>query len=100
MISIHPLLPKLRQLNLSGMLNTLDLRAEQAIQEQLSPLEFFALLLDDELERREQNRLAYRLTISGCNPTKTLSHFDFLSYSRGEPLLHHRPGDLRFHPAP
>ncbi len=77
MISTHPLLPKLRQLNLSGILNTLDLRAEQAIQEQLSPLEFFALLLDDELERREQNRLAYRLTISGCNPTKTLSHFDF-----------------------
>jgi DNA replication protein DnaC len=77
MISTHPLLPKLRQLNLSGILNTLGLRAEQAIQEQLSPLEFFALLLDDELERREQNRLAYRLTISGCNPTKTLSHFDF-----------------------
>ena len=31
MISTHPLLPKLRQLNLSGMLNTLDLRVEQAI---------------------------------------------------------------------
>jgi DNA replication protein DnaC len=77
MISTHPLLPKLRQLNLSGMLNTLDLRVEQAIQEQLAPMEFFALLLDDELERREQNRLAYRLSTSGCNPTKTLSHFDF-----------------------
>ena len=77
MISTHPLLPKLRQLNLSGMLNTLDLRVEQAIQEQLSHMEFFALLLDDELERREHNRLAYRLSTSGCNPTKTLSHFDF-----------------------
>lgn len=77
MISTHPLLPKLKQLSLSGMLNTLDLRAEQAIQEQLSPLEFFALLLDDELERREQNRMAYRLSISGCNPAKTLSQFDF-----------------------
>jgi DNA replication protein DnaC len=77
MISTHPLLPKLRQLNLSGMLNTLDLRAEQAIQEQLTPLEFFALLLNDELERREQNRMAYRLSTSGCNPAKTLSHFDF-----------------------
>jgi hypothetical protein len=76
MISIHPLLPKLRQLILSGMLNTLDLRVEQAIQEQLAHMEFFALLLDDELERREQNRLAYRLSTSGCNPTKTLSQFD------------------------
>ena len=73
----HPLLPKLRQLKLSGMLNTLDLRAEQAVQEQLSPLEFFALLLDDELERRDQNRLAFHLATSGCNPAKTLAHFDF-----------------------
>src|SRR4030042_3152978 len=77
MISIHPLLPTLRQLNLSGMLNTLDLRVEQAIQEQLAPMEFFALLLDDELERREQSPLAYRLSTAGCNPAKTLSHFDF-----------------------
>lgn len=77
MISTHPLLPKLRQLKLSGILNTLDLRAEQAAQEQLSPLEFFALLLDDELERREQNRLAYHLSASGCHPHKTLSQFDF-----------------------
>ena len=73
----HPLLPKLRQLDLSGMLHTLDLRAEQARADQLSPLEFFALLLDDELERRDQQRLARRLALSGCNPQKTLSLFDF-----------------------
>jgi DNA replication protein DnaC len=73
----HPLLPKLRQLNLSGMLHTLDLRAEQAQADHLSPLEFFALLLDDELERRDQQRLARRLALSGCNPHKTLSGFDF-----------------------
>jgi DNA replication protein DnaC len=77
MIATHPLLPKLKQLKLSGMLNTLELRAEQAAQEQLSPLDFFALLLDDELERREQNRMAYRLAVSGCNAAKTLSQFDF-----------------------
>jgi hypothetical protein len=28
-MSTHPLLPKLRQLKLSGMLETLDLRADQ-----------------------------------------------------------------------
>lgn len=82
MISTHPLLPKLRQLSLSGMLNTLDLRAEQALQEQLAPLDFLALLLDDELERREQNRLAYHLSTSGCNPAKTLSQFDFTAADR------------------
>lgn len=73
----HPLLPKLRQLKLSGMLNTLELRAEQAAKEQLAPIEFFALLLDDELERRNQQRLANRLSQSGCNVQKTLSYFDF-----------------------
>lgn len=73
----HPLLPKLRQLKLSGMLNTLELRAEQATKEQLAPIEFFALLLDDELERRNQQRLANRLSQSGCNAQKTLSYFDF-----------------------
>ncbi len=51
-MSTHPLLPKLRQLKLSGMLQTLDLRAAQATERQLSPVEFLALLLDDELERR------------------------------------------------
>jgi DNA replication protein DnaC len=73
----HPLLPKLRQLRLSGMLDTLDLRAAQAVERQLSPTEFLALLLDDELERRNQSRLARHLTESGCDRQKTLAHFDF-----------------------
>ncbi len=73
----HPLLPKLRQLKLSGMLYTLDLRATQASERQLSPTEFLALLLDDELERRSQQRLARRLAHSGCDSRKTLAHFDF-----------------------
>ena len=73
----HPLLPKLRQLKLSGMLYTLDLRATQAGERQLSPTEFLALLLDDELERRSQQRLARRLAHSGCDSRKTLAHFDF-----------------------
>jgi len=73
----HPLLPKLRQLRLSGMLETLDIRAAQAIERQLAPVEFLALLLDDELERRNQSRLARRLAQSGCDSQKDLAHFDF-----------------------
>jgi len=73
----HPLLPKLRQLKLSGMLYTLDLRATQASEQQLSPTEFLALLLDDELERRSQQRLSRRLVHSGCDSRKSLAHFDF-----------------------
>ena len=62
----HPLLPKLRQLKLSGMLNTLELRAEQAAADELSPLQFFALLLDDEIDRREQQLFSRRMKTSGC----------------------------------
>ena len=73
----HPLLPKLRQLKLGGMAQTLDVRASQAIERQLTPTEFLALLLDDELERRSQQRLARHLAQSGCDAHKTLAHFDF-----------------------
>jgi DNA replication protein DnaC len=78
-MNAHPLLPKLRQLKLSGMLQTLDLRAAQAIERQLSPIEFLALLLDDELERRSQQNLVYSLALSGCDSLKTMTQFDFLS---------------------
>jgi len=73
----HPLLPKLRQLKLGGMVTTLDIRVTQTIDHQLTPLEFLALLLDDELDRRQQQRFARRLTQSGCDSRKTLAHFDF-----------------------
>jgi DNA replication protein DnaC len=59
------------------MLLTLDQRAAQATQRQLSPTDFLAVLLDDELERRSQQRLARQLKLSGCDEQKTLVHFDF-----------------------
>jgi len=73
----HPLLPKLRHLKLGGMVHTLDVRADQATEQQLTPVEFLALLLDDELERRSQMRLTRHLKKSGCNQQKSLAHFDF-----------------------
>src|SRR6266581_3796797 len=73
----HPLLPKLRALRLSGMLQTLDTRAAQATERNLTPAEFFAILLDDELERRDQTRLDRLVTEAGIDPSKTLARFDF-----------------------
>jgi len=73
----HPLLPKLRELSLSGMLLTLEARAIQASERALTPTEFLALLLDDEIERRRQHRLALHMQQSGCDGQKTLAHFDF-----------------------
>jgi len=57
----HPLQPKLKTLKLSGMAETLDQRAQTAQRESMAPLEFLALLLDDELDRREQNRFCRRI---------------------------------------
>lgn len=74
---VHPLLPKLRRLGLSGMLNTLEVRAAHAARDNLSPGEFLALLLDDELERREQSRLRLRLQEAGWEDGKSLARFDF-----------------------
>jgi DNA replication protein DnaC len=73
----HPLLPKLRALRLSGMLLSLENRATQATAAQLSPTEFLALLLDDELERRSQTRFSRALAESGIEAGKTLAQFDF-----------------------
>jgi DNA replication protein DnaC len=73
----HPLLPKLKALRLSGMLQTLDTRATQAAERSLTPTEFLAIMLDDELERRDQARLARVIAEAGIDPGKTLAQFDF-----------------------
>ena len=73
----HPLLPKLKALRLSGMLQTLDTRAAQSVERGLAPTEFLAIMLDDELERRDQNRLARLVAEAGIDPGKTLAQFDF-----------------------
>lgn len=74
---VHPLLPKLKQLGMSGMLATLEARAEQATRDHLTPTEFLAILLDDELDRRTQKRLQVRLKEANWEEGKTLAHFDF-----------------------
>jgi DNA replication protein DnaC len=74
---IHPLLPKLHALKLSGMADNLDSRCMQAAQANLTPLEFLALMLDDELERRQAAKLRRSLKDSGVDSSKTLAQFDF-----------------------
>jgi len=78
----HPLLPKLKTLRLSGMAHTLDDRARAAQQQGLGPVEFLALMLDDEIERREQGRLRRRIKEAALEEGKTLARFDFAAASR------------------
>ena len=73
----HHLVPALRHLRLSGILETLDTRNRQAIDEHWSYVEFLARLLEDEAERRAQRQLALRIRRAALNTTKTLEGFDF-----------------------
>jgi DNA replication protein DnaC len=73
----HQLTPQLKRLRLSGVLETLDLRNQQAIKEKLSYIEFLAFLIQDEVERRDQKQLQLRLRRAAVRSDKTLESFDF-----------------------
>jgi DNA replication protein DnaC len=73
----HPLLPKLKSLFLSGMVDTLDERAQMAQLQNLSPIDFLALLLDDEIDRRRQKKHERLERKAGFEGGKLLSAFDF-----------------------
>ena len=49
--------PQLKQLRLSGLLETLAQRNREAIEKKLSYPEFLALLIQDEAGRREQKEI-------------------------------------------
>jgi DNA replication protein DnaC len=73
----HELVPPLKQLRLSGILETLEARQRQAIDGQWSYLEFLERLLQDEVERRAQKQLDLRIRRASLNTQKTLDNFDF-----------------------
>jgi DNA replication protein DnaC len=73
----HPLLPKLKELRLSGMVDTLDERAQMAQLQNLTPVDFLALLLDDEIDRRQQRKHERLERMAGFDSLKLLSQFDF-----------------------
>lgn len=73
----HQLTPQLKQLRLSGILETLEVRHRQAIEDKWSYVEFLSRLLEDEVERRAQKQLKLRLRRAAVNTTKTLEEFDF-----------------------
>ncbi len=83
----HQLVPKLKSLRLSGILETLDVRNQQAIDGKLSYVDFLERLLEDEVERRGQKQLKLRLRRAAFDLEKTLEGFDFafnLSINRGQ----------------
>jgi DNA replication protein DnaC len=71
------LTPLLKQLRLSGILDTLEARNREALDQRLSYVDFLARLVADEVARREQKKFHLRLRRAGFRSTKTLEQFDF-----------------------
>ena len=73
----HELQANLKTLKLGGMLQTLELRRTQAEDQRLGHVEFLALLLEDEIDRRQSKMLTQRLHRARFEEQKTLEEFDF-----------------------
>lgn len=71
------LLEKIRKLHLAGMLRTADMRAEQAVREHMSYLEFLEVLVNDENMNRSRNRRAELMRLSRIPQHKTIEEFNF-----------------------
>lgn len=75
--TVAALQPRLRQLNLSGMLAVVAARLDEARSRKLDPLDFLALLLDDEIARRDNEGVARRIRNARFEDVCDLRDFDF-----------------------
>ncbi len=67
----------LRQLRLSGLMQTLDVRLQEAAAGRLGHGEFLELIFQDELNVRHQRMLARRTKAADFRALKTLEDFDW-----------------------
>ncbi len=67
----------LRQLRLSGLAQSLDVRLQEAASHQLSHAEFLELILQDELLVRQERLIARRVKAAAFRELKTLDQFDW-----------------------
>jgi len=75
----------LKQLRLSGILDSLEARNRQAIEGKLAYTDFLALLVQDEVARRDQRQFAQRLRKAQVVGDKTFERFD----TRSSPSVNH-----------
>ena len=77
MSTTDDLIPLLKKLRLSGVLQSLELRTRQAVDDDLSHGEFLLRLLSDEVERRDSKQLEVRLRRAAFDNARSLEDFDF-----------------------
>ena len=71
------LLDALKQLRLSGLTRSLDVRLQEATANTLSHAEFLELILQDELAVRKERLIARRIKAATFREMKTLEDFDW-----------------------
>lgn len=71
------LTPMLKQLRLSGIMDSIESRNRQAIENKMSYMDFLATIISDEVARRNQKKLALALRRANFRNQKTLEDFDF-----------------------
>lgn len=73
----HQLEQNLKRLKMPGMMFNLELRLQEARENQLGYVEFLSLLIQDEIINREANNLQKRIKAVGFGMEKTFEGFDF-----------------------
>lgn len=68
---------KLRYLRLSAMQQTVQQRNQYAMENKISYMEFFEMLIEDECARRKSNAIKQRLFKSKLHSNKTFDNYDF-----------------------
>ena len=71
------LAPLLKRLRLSGILDSLETRNREAVANKVPYTDFLALLVADEVARREHKKFNLRIRRAGFRSSKTLEQFDF-----------------------
>lgn len=77
MSTTDDLIPLLKKLRLSGVLQSLELRTRQAADDDLSHGEFLFRLLSDEVERRDSKQLEQRIRRASFEGPRAIEDFDF-----------------------
>jgi DNA replication protein DnaC len=73
----NELIPILKKLRMSGVLESFDLRSREAAEDNLSHAEFTLRLLSDEVERRDAKNLSLRMRRAHFESDRTINDFDF-----------------------
>jgi DNA replication protein DnaC len=90
------LTPMLKQLRLSGIMDSIEARNRQAIEKKMSYMDFLATIITDEIARRNQKKLASALRRANFRNQKTLEEFDFAFNPKINRALIMDLGDCRF----